>query len=50
MEDAAAIASVHVASSDDGGRIVERRPREFHGAMRTHVTYEWARGTSSEAR
>ncbi len=33
-----------------GGVVVERRPTEFHGAARTHVTYRWARGTPSGTR
>jgi GNAT superfamily N-acetyltransferase len=27
-----------------GGTVVERRPTDFHGASRTHVTYRWAHG------
>ncbi|HVH45245.1 MAG TPA: GNAT family N-acetyltransferase [Labilithrix sp.] len=32
-----------------GGEVVERRPMDFHGAERTHVTYRWSQGASSEA-
>jgi hypothetical protein len=31
-----------------GGQVVERRPMDFHGATRTHVTYLWSTGASSE--
>jgi GNAT superfamily N-acetyltransferase len=33
-----------------GGKIVERRPGEFHGAAVTEVVYHWSPGHSSEAR
>jgi len=32
-----------------GGQVIEHRPTDFHGAIRTHVTYLWNRGTSSAA-
>jgi ribosomal protein S18 acetylase RimI-like enzyme len=31
-----------------GGELVERRPTNFHGAERTHVTYRWLRGAPSD--
>ena len=31
-----------------GGQLTERRPIDFHGATRTHVTYLWPSGASSE--
>jgi GNAT superfamily N-acetyltransferase len=31
-----------------GGQLVDRRPTDFHGATRTHVTYRWARGAPSD--
>jgi ribosomal protein S18 acetylase RimI-like enzyme len=30
-----------------GGGIIERRTTDFHGASRTHVTYQWARGVDA---
>jgi ribosomal protein S18 acetylase RimI-like enzyme len=32
-----------------GGQLVERRPTDFHGATRTHVTYRWASGAAATA-